>query len=79
MEKNCKSLKIKIERFKCSAEYRTNEILKKLKTLGNCANRSIYDYNEDQIEMIFNEIEKRTLEIKAKFNFSKGKDKKFKL
>ncbi|MDD3065857.1 MAG: hypothetical protein PHT24_06340 [Endomicrobiaceae bacterium] len=65
---------IKRERFKRLAEYRTNEILKRLKVLGNCANRSAYDYTEEDINKIFSAIEKRAKEIKSKFIFPKGRD-----
>jgi hypothetical protein len=66
------------ERFKRLAEYRTNEVLKRLKVLGNCANRSAYKYSEDDINKIFSEIEKTVKDTKAKFSFSK-KNKKFTL
>jgi len=67
----------KRERFKRLAVYRTNEILRRLKVLGNCANRSAYDYSEEDINKIFSEIERRIKEVKAKFHFPR--EKKFKL
>ena len=67
----------KRERFRRLATYRTNEILRRLKILGNCSNRSAYDYSEEEINKIFFEIEHRIKEIKARFHFPKGK--KFKL
>jgi len=67
----------KRDRFKRLAEYRTNVILSKLKILSNCANRQGYDYTQDDINKIFNSIEKMTKEIKSKFHFSK--DRNFKL
>lgn len=70
-------LEIKRERFKRLAEYRTNEVLKRLNVLGNCANRSAYDYEEEDIDKIFSAIEKRVKEIKSKFIFPK--EKTFKL
>jgi len=45
-----------------------------LKVLGNCANRSAYEYTEEEVNKIFSEIDKRTKEIKAKFHFSKKED-----
>ncbi|MDD5638562.1 MAG: hypothetical protein PHO28_01475 [Candidatus Pacebacteria bacterium] len=60
----------KRERFKRLAVYRTNEVLRRLKVLGNCANRSAYDYTEEDINKIFAEIERKVKEIKAKFHFS---------
>lgn len=68
----------KRERFKKLAVYRTNEVLKRLKILGNCANRSAYDYTEEEVNKIFSEIERKVREIKAKFYFP-YKNKKFKL
>lgn len=68
----------KRERFKKLAVYRTNEVLKRLKILGNCANRSAYDYTEEEVNKIFSEIERKVREIKAKFHFP-NKNKEFKL
>lgn len=65
------------ERFKRLAEYRTNEVLKRLKVLGNCANRSVYEYSPEEINRIFSEIERKTKEVKAKFHYPK--EKEFKL
>lgn len=67
----------KKERFKRLAEYRTNEVLKRLRVLGNCANRSAYEYTEAELNKIFSEIERKMKETKARFHFPK--DKKFKL
>lgn len=68
----------KRERFKKLAVYRTNEVLKRIRVLGNCANRSAYEYTEEEISKIFSEIEKATKAAKAKFHFSKN-NKKFTL
>lgn len=65
------------ERFKRLATQRTNAVLQKIKVLGNCSNRSAYDYTEEEIIKIFAEIDRRVREIKAKFYFPK--DKEFKL
>lgn len=64
--------------FKRLAEARTNEVLRRLKILGNCANRSNYDYTEEEVNKIFGEIEKRIKEIKTKFSFV-DREEKFKL
>lgn len=68
-----KPLPSKRDRFKRLAVYRTNEVLKRLKVLGNCANRSAYEYTEDEVNKIFSEIERRIKETKAKFHFPKTK------
>lgn len=63
----------KKERFRRLAVYRTNEVLKRLKVLGNCSNRSTYDYTEDEINKIFSEIEKSVRAVKSKFHYPKAK------
>jgi hypothetical protein len=63
----------KRDRFKKLAEYRTNEVLKRLKVLGNCSNRSAYEYTEEDISKIFSEIERKIRETKAKFSFARNK------
>lgn len=64
----------KLERFKRLATQRTNIVLKRLKVLGNCANRSAYSYTENEVNKIFSEIERRVRETKAKFHFPKSKE-----
>lgn len=64
----------KRERFKKLAVYRTNEVLKRLKVLGNCANRSAYEYTEEEVGKIFSEIERKVREVKSKFNYPKNKE-----
>ncbi|MEK7565374.1 MAG: hypothetical protein AAB394_03795 [Patescibacteria group bacterium] len=64
----------KIERFKRLGVQRTNTVLLRLKVLGNCSNRSAYDYTEEEVNKIFSEIERRVRETKAKFNFPKNKE-----
>jgi hypothetical protein len=75
MTKEIKSSKR--DRFIKLAEYRTNEVLKRLKVLGNCSNRSAYEYNEEDINKIFSAVEKKVRETKSKFHYPK--DKSFKL
>jgi len=64
----------KRERFKRLATQRTNTLIQKLKVLGNCSNRSAYDYTEEEVNKIFSEIERRVRETKAKFHFTKSKE-----
>jgi hypothetical protein len=63
--------------FKRIATKRTNDVLEKLRILGNCSNKSNYEYNEEDIKIIFTEIEKKTKQVRAQFSFQK--DNKFKL
>ncbi len=62
------------DRFKRLATTRTNSVLKRLKVLSNCSNRSIYEYDETDVEKIFTEIERKVRESKAKFHFPKKKE-----
>ena len=55
------------DRFRRLATKRTNTILEKLRVLGNCANRGIYDYNEKDVQRIFSVLEKELKDTKAKF------------
>lgn len=64
----------KRERFRRLAALRTNEVLRRLKVLGNCANRSTYEYTEEEVNKIFSEIDKKTKEIKARFYSSKKEE-----
>ena len=68
-----KSHLFKRERFERLAVHRTNEILRKLKILGNCSNRSAYDYSEADINKVFSEIERQVRAVRAKFYFPKNR------
>lgn len=69
-------VKIKIEnetkhdKFKRLAANRTKRILHSLKLLGNCSNRSIYAYTEEDLSAIFNAIEKEAKRVKSLFKKS---------
>ncbi len=65
------------ERFKRVASKRTNEILEKIRILGNCSNKSSYEYREEEINKIFSEIEKQLKYTKTKF--LAGKRERFRL
>lgn len=62
------------DRFKRLATQRTNIVLKRLKVLSNCSNRQIYEYDEQDVEKIFSEIEHKVKEAKAKFHFPKKRE-----
>jgi hypothetical protein len=67
----------KKERFKRVAERRTNDILEKIRVLGNCANRGSYDFSDDDVNKIFAEIDRQLKLVKLKF--LADKKEKFKL
>lgn len=52
----------KHERFQRIATNRTNRIIDQLRLLGNCSNRSNYEYTDEEVKKIFSAIE---AEVKA--------------
>jgi len=63
----------KRERFLKVAEDRTNAVLEKIRVLGNCANQSLYEYKEEEVNKIFRVIQDFLNETKLKFKTKKGK------
>ena len=68
----------KRERFKRVAENRTNRIIESIRLLGNCSNRSNYEYTEEDMKKIFSAIENELKITKQKYQ-AKEKKKKFEL
>ena len=68
----------KTDRFKRVAENRTNKIIDQIRLLGNCANRSNYEYSEEDVKKIFSAIESDLKETKSKYQM-KSQNKKFEL
>lgn len=66
------------QRFKRLASLRTNQVLERLRILGNCFNPQVYKYTKEDISKIFSAIEKKMKEVQARFNQHK-KTKKFEL
>jgi hypothetical protein len=67
----------KREKFLRLATQRTREVLDRLRILGNCANRQLYEYSESDVRKIFSAIEDQLKAVKAKFTTIK--EKEFKL
>jgi len=65
------------DRFKRIASKRTNDILEKIRILGNCSNKSSYEYTEEEINKIFSELDKQLKLTKGKF--LAGKRERFRL
>lgn len=66
------------DRFKRVAAKRTNDIIHKIRLLGNCSNRSSYNYDEQQVNRIFSAVEQELKAAKARFTYTKLK-REFKL
>jgi hypothetical protein len=61
------------EKFKRVASKRTIELLEKIRILGNCSNKSTYEYTDEDVIKIFKSLEKQLETIKAKFSNKKSK------
>ena len=59
-------------KFKRIAAMRTNEILNRLRTLGNCANKAVYEYRDEDVEKVFSAIEEQLRLVKTKFRIANG-------
>lgn len=69
----------KRERFVRIIERRVNRILDNLDSLGKCANKKNYDYDDDDVRKIFQAIDKKIKVIKALYQNSNKKKKNFTL
>ena len=65
----------KIDRFKKIATNRTNKILKDIQLLGNCSNKSNYEYTDEDVKKIFSANDEELKAVKVKFKSKKRKDK----
>jgi len=54
-------------RFRRVAERRTDVVLRSIRILGNCSNKSSYQYSDDEISKIFKVIEEQLRITKARF------------
>lgn len=70
--------KQKRENFVRLAEARTNKILEMVRLLGNLSNTSNYSYTKQDVDKIFNTLEKKLAETKKRFD-TIGSDDKFTL
>jgi|TARA_B100001971_G_C18197928_1_gene542690 hypothetical protein len=68
----------KQERFKRLATKRTNNVLKALKVLGNLSNRSAYDYTNEEVDAIFNAVDKQMRVVRNKFHTFRDEKTEFK-
>jgi hypothetical protein len=55
-------------RFEKVASNRVQKVIDYLALIKNCANRNNYEYNEDDVEHMFNEIQKALKEAKGAYN-----------
>lgn len=62
------------------AENRTNKIINMIRLLGNCSNKSTYEYSEKDIDKIFSALDLELKDAKRRFlNNDTKKNGEFKL
>lgn len=64
----------KEQRFKRIASSRTRKILNDIRLLGNCSNKGVYLYKEEEVNKIFSTIEKELKRMRALFKVSSQKN-----
>ena len=67
----------KEQKFKRIAASRTYKVLRHLKLLGNCSNKSTYSYSKADLDKIFDAINKELRRVKSLFD--KPKEHEFSL
>lgn len=68
----------KRERFIRIAAKRTQHVLERVRILGNCANRSVYEYSSDDVDKIFAAIEEELQDTRRRFKDRKKRTDEFK-
>jgi hypothetical protein len=70
----------KRKKFVELAEARVNRAIKDIRLIGNLANRSAYEYGDDDVKLMFRALQKELEAAKSRFGGdSGGKDNEFKL
>lgn len=69
----------KSDKFKRFGTLRTQKVLKAIEVLSCLSNRSYYEYTEEQVNYIFNAINKALLEAKEHFTAKEFDSETFRL
>ncbi|MGR0319452.1 hypothetical protein [Agromyces sp. ZXT2-3] len=67
------SAETRAEKFRRLASARGDRVLKDLELIGNLANRSNYEYTDDEVRKLFSAIEAEVRDTKAKFTTGSGR------
>lgn len=68
----------KLEKFEELGEKRMNEAIKKIRLIGNLANRNNYDYTDEHVKEIINTLESEIQILKNRFRKEEDKEISFK-
>lgn len=72
-----KAEETKAEKFIRLGEYRINKAIDAIDAIGrleNLANKSAYEYTPEQVEAMFEVLESKVAEVRAKFTVTKNKE-----
>ena len=72
------STETKNERFRRLAESRGNRLIREISLLGNLANKKNYSYTDQEVEQLFEPIQRELNEVKALFDKELPSTKKVK-
>ena len=75
-EPAAKENETKAEKFIRIGEYRMNKAVDAIGRLENLANRSFYEYTQEQVDAMFQALEGRVAEVKARFTPKKAAESK---
>ena len=75
-EVTSKQEETKAEKFIRLGEYRMNKAVDAIGRLENLANRGSYEYTQEQVDVMFQALEGRVAEIKARFTPKKTAESK---
>lgn len=75
-EPAAKENETKAEKFIRIGEYRMNKAVDAIGRLENLANRSSYEYTREQVDAMFQALEGRVAEVKARFTPKKEAESK---
>jgi hypothetical protein len=67
------------EKFIRLADFRTNNVLNQIRILGGLANARYYDYNNEDVDIIFDTLQNALEETRAKFLSSAKEEATFSL
>lgn len=65
------------ERFKRVARTRIRRTLRELELLGNLGNRNHYEYTQEDVDKMFNNLEAQLKEARSRFTFKRSKHFEF--
>ena len=58
----------KSDRFRRVVEARANKLIKMLRLLGNCSNRCVYEYTQDQVNQVFDVLQTELDKTRGRYN-----------